>query len=129
MKGFTLIELMIVISIIAVLSAIMIPNFIRARSTAKFSACQENFHTLATGLEEYANENGSKYPNALAVVVPSYTKVIPTCPAAASDTYSSGYAVTSNPDQYTLVCVGQYHGGIGVNYPQYTNSSGLIPGR
>jgi type IV pilus assembly protein PilA len=49
-KGFTLIELMIVIAIIAILAAILIPNFLHARAESKTSACEGNLKQLATAL-------------------------------------------------------------------------------
>ncbi|MFN3995624.1 MAG: prepilin-type N-terminal cleavage/methylation domain-containing protein, partial [bacterium] len=38
-KGFTLIELMIVIAIIAILAAVLVPNFMRAREASRLTAC------------------------------------------------------------------------------------------
>jgi len=47
-KGFTLIELMIVVVIIGVLSAIAIPKFQNVQDLARQSACRGNMRTLAT---------------------------------------------------------------------------------
>ena len=60
-KGFTLIELMIVIAIIAILAAILIPNFIHARAESQTSACEGNEKQIATALEEYAVDNNGTY--------------------------------------------------------------------
>jgi prepilin-type N-terminal cleavage/methylation domain-containing protein len=61
-KGFTLIELMIVIAIIAILAAILIPNFLHARAESQTAACEGNEKQLATALEEYAVDNSGTYP-------------------------------------------------------------------
>lgn len=60
-NGFTLIELMIVVSIIAILAAILIPNFLHARAQAATSGCEGNVKMIATGLEEYAVDNEGSY--------------------------------------------------------------------
>lgn len=60
-SGFTLIELMIVIAIIAILAAILIPNFLHARSEAQTSACEGNEKQIATALEEYAVDHNGSY--------------------------------------------------------------------
>ncbi|MFP4497903.1 MAG: type II secretion system protein [Vulcanimicrobiota bacterium] len=49
-RGFTLIELMIVIAIISILASIIIPNITRARARAQLTACMENMKALATAL-------------------------------------------------------------------------------
>src|SRR5476651_2783706 len=60
-KGFTLIELMIVIAIIAILAAILIPNFIHARAESQTAACEGNEKQIATAMEEYAVDNQGQY--------------------------------------------------------------------
>jgi general secretion pathway protein G len=52
-RGFTLIELMITISILSVLLAIAVPNWIQARTRTQSRACQKQLHTIRAAKEQY----------------------------------------------------------------------------
>lgn len=89
--GFTLIELLIVVAIIAILAAILIPNFLRARRQALVAATKSNIRNIATVLEEYYVDHQT-YPteaNWLVVLVPTYTSVIPAKPGGGSYGYKA----------------------------------------
>ena len=60
-KGFTLIELMIVIAIIIILAAIAIPNYLRMTDRARRSRVAGDFASVATALEAYSVDWGT-YP-------------------------------------------------------------------
>jgi type IV pilus assembly protein PilA len=58
-KGFTLIELMIVVAIIGILAAIAIPNFLRFQLKSKTSEAKVNLAAIRTAEESYLAEFGS----------------------------------------------------------------------
>ncbi len=126
--GFTLIELMIVIAIIAILAAILVPNFIRARAEGQLSACESNLKNFGNAMEMYATDNDGRYPSGLSQLTPNYLNVLPTCPSAGADSYSSSFTSSSNPDAYTIFCSGNNHTAAGdnVNFPEYNSSGGLV---
>lgn len=55
-KGFTLVEIMIVVAIIGIIIAIAVPAFLRARENARGRACQENLTKIEGAKEQYALE-------------------------------------------------------------------------
>ena len=65
-KGFTLIELMIVIAIIIILAAIAIPNYLNMTKRARMSRATGDFNTMATALEAYRVDWG-QYPMGSAI--------------------------------------------------------------
>ena len=53
-KGFTLVEIMIVVAIIGLLAVIAIPNFVKARQTAQQNACFNNMRQIEAAIQQWA---------------------------------------------------------------------------
>ena len=138
-RGFTLIEMMIVVAIIAILVSILVPNFIRARAQAQTAACESNEKEIATALELYQTDN-EKYPNSGTVNAANtdlqpYLKQTPVDPAAGPTAFYT-FTVT-NPGTstatYSILCPGVHDAGTlqnispGTTYThiQYTSAAGF----
>lgn len=133
-RGFTLIEIMIVITIIAILAAILVPNFKRARSRGQLSACLSQCKSTATALEMYAVENDGRFPSLSGLaglntlITTNFLKRLPVCPAAARFTFLD-YTASATPDRFSFSCVGNNHGDcfpgtVTLNIPAYSNDQG-----
>ncbi|MBI4342170.1 MAG: prepilin-type N-terminal cleavage/methylation domain-containing protein [Candidatus Omnitrophica bacterium] len=122
-RGFTLVEIMIVVAIIALLAAIAIPNVLRGRTTANESSAVGNLRALVSSLEMFRSVNNA-YPLTANWVADMYTTPTPdfgppsfnhamdgtACPPAVGSsctqgfryTYTSGagtvYTINANPD-------------------------------
>src|SRR5213594_1740176 len=78
-RGFTLIELLIVVAIIAILAAILIPNFLRARAQSQVAASKGNLKNIASALESFFVDNAA-YPQQATSLQPDYTRSLPRDP-------------------------------------------------
>ena len=61
-KGFTLVEMLVVITIIGILASIAVPNYMKAKNKAKEAECKSNMHVIQAALERYATDHDGNYP-------------------------------------------------------------------
>ncbi len=72
-KGFTLVEIMIVVAIIALLAAIAIPNLLRARIAANDALARGTLRSMSTAAESFATANNGNYPTTITVLTTGST--------------------------------------------------------
>ena len=104
-QGFTLVEIMIVVAIIALLAAIAIPNLLRAKVAANDAISKKTLRTLSTAAETFANSNNGNYPmdmTSLTGAAPTYIVMTDPC-----QTIYAGfdYTCTMAASGYTFVAV------------------------
>ncbi|MBI1291165.1 prepilin-type N-terminal cleavage/methylation domain-containing protein [bacterium] len=89
-KGFTLVEIMIVVAIIGILIAIAVPSFLRAREISRRNACQENQSKIDGAKQQWALETNAGVDSTPAwtdlVGAESYIRKSPKCPSSGSYT-------------------------------------------
>jgi prepilin-type N-terminal cleavage/methylation domain-containing protein len=91
-SGFTLVEIMIVVAIIALLAAVAIPNFVKSRAEARLSACTSNMRVIDAAIQQYLikNDMGESDYGAVTISVlqeDEYLHKAPTCPASKGAQY------------------------------------------
>ena len=105
-KGFTLVEIMIVVAIIGILIAIAVPGFLRARENSRGQACQENLSKIDGAKEQWALElklsNGTAISDSAAFLgntdifgPDGYVKKKPICPSGGTYTVN---AIGTDPE-------------------------------
>jgi type IV pilus assembly protein PilA len=100
-KGFTLVELMVVLLILGILVAIAIPIYNKTQENARERACQANLRTIDGAIAQYytAEESPIDTVTVAELVNKGYLKVAPQCPTAKAD-----YTITGAGAAGKAVC-------------------------
>lgn len=90
--GFTLVEIMIVVAIIALLAAIAVPGFLRARKRSQASKILNDLRMIDAAIDQYAIEYSKKTGDLVAVVDwTNYVKKDSTLFATGKDLFGNDY--------------------------------------
>jgi len=99
-KGFTLVEIMIVVVIIGLLAAMAVPAFQKIRSSSQDNSIKNNLRQLSQGAESYFGEKGVTSINSADLVGTDPSQLVKPFQTVANETYTatilSGNPVTAS---------------------------------
>jgi prepilin-type N-terminal cleavage/methylation domain-containing protein len=110
-EGFTLIEIMIVVSVIGLLAAIAIPNFVRARSYSQTNACINNLRQIDGAMQQWALEQNKAAAASVDYAdISAYMKRAVVCPAGgAHASFTSTYNIVDAQTRPLCTVVSSTH--------------------
>jgi prepilin-type N-terminal cleavage/methylation domain-containing protein len=94
-RGFTLVEIMIVVAIIGMLATLAIPNFVKSREQAHKVSCISNLQHIDGAIQMWAMENKKDPDQAVTYSdIGSYLRNTVACPAGGT-TFADSYELTT----------------------------------
>ena len=94
-SGFSLFELMVVVAIIGLLTAIVIPSLMRANLLSRQKTCVNNLREIDQAIQQWAMETKAQ-PTDVVVhtnLIP-FLRVLPVCPSVNGGSFVSDYGMT-----------------------------------
>jgi general secretion pathway protein G len=120
-KGFTLVEILIVVVILGILAAIVVPQFTEASDDAKLSALTTDLQVVRSQLEMYRIQHKGSYPSSLSLMLSKtdadgkaggnygpYLPKLPTNPFVGSDTVDTSSKGGGNAGWYYNASTGEF---------------------
>ena len=81
-RGFTMIELMVAMAILAILAAMTVPRIFMFMRTAREATVKSNMHTLQITVEDFALDNETDYPVSADDLLPDGRTLAQLCPSS-----------------------------------------------
>ncbi|MBA3052775.1 type II secretion system GspH family protein [bacterium] len=126
-KGFTLIELMIVVAIIGVLAAVAIPKFADLIRKANEAACKGQLGAVRSAMSIYYGNTEGVWPLTANGMCPTYLQAIPDCKSGVAGITTTNDCETETDGNNDITTIASYDGGWWYNCGT-TNPGGTFTG-
>lgn len=130
-RGFTVIEMIVVLSVIGWIAMMIMPYLISAKFKADYTACISNEKNLAQALEIIKNQEEGYPKELIRVVHAGHMVKMPVCPSN-NLSYEKTYEVDQKGTRFTISCPGIHYrflDYIKESYPQYSSVDGIDLGK